>query len=192
MSRSSLKILGIFLGVGISLLIPLTACQPNPPLAAPPTVAPTETLPILRSLVTPITLETPTPSLPAGYVDAAYLLDGVCYDALRVLAGTPIILRAQADLEQYFINLNSLGICEETLAAPAFDFSSQILVGQIQMGQGCDANFYPDAPATDTQARTVTIRVQFAVTTDCDYEVMGIFLMAIARPPDEYMVTIQP
>ncbi|MCQ3932118.1 MAG: hypothetical protein DPW16_16830 [Chloroflexi bacterium] len=170
----------------------LVSCQPAPQFAAPPTLAPTETLPILRSHATPITLETATPVLPLGYEDAAYLLDGVCYDALRILVGTPIILRVQADLDQYFINLNSLGICEGTLAAPTFDFSSQILVGQIQVGQGCDANFYPTPPATDAQARTVTIRVQFTVESDCDYEVMGIFLMAIARPPDDYIVKIQP
>ncbi|GIK62951.1 MAG: hypothetical protein BroJett018_07450 [Chloroflexota bacterium] len=170
----------------------MVSCQPTPQFTVPPTIAPTETLPILRSYATPITLKTATPALPAGYEDAAYLLDGVCYDALRVLVGTPIILRVQADLDQYFINLNSLGICEETLAAPTFDFSSQILVGQIQVGQGCDANFYPDSPTIDAQARTVTIRVQFTVAPDCDYEVMGIFLMAIARPPDDYTVRIQP
>ncbi len=192
MSRSSLEILSLFWRVGISLFWVLTACQPNPPLAAPPTVAPTNTLPILRGQATPISLETATPPLPTGYMDVAYLLDGVCYDALRVLVGTPIVLRIQADLDQYFINLNSLGVCESTLVAPTFDFSRQILVGQIQMGQGCDANFYPDPPETDTQARTVTIRVHFAVAPDCDYEVMGIFLMAIARPPDDYTVTIQP
>lgn len=170
----------------------MVSCQPTPQFTAPPTVAPTETLPILRSYATPITLKTATPAPPVGYEDVAYLLDGVCYDALRVLVGTPIVLRFQADLEQYFINLNSLGICEGTLAAPIFDFSSQILVGQIQVGQGCDANFYPNVPTTDAQARTVTIRVQFVVAPDCDYEVMGIFLMAIARPPDDYTVTIQP
>lgn len=184
--------MGIGWGIGIGLFMVLAACQPNPQFAAPPTVAPTETLPILRSQATLITLETATPVLPTGYMDAAYLLDGVCYDALRVLVGAPMVMRAQADLEQYFINLNSLGVCEGTMAAPTFDFSRQILVGQIQVGQGCDAHFYPDPPATDTQARTVTIRVQFAVTPDCDYEVMGIFLMAMARPPDDYTVTIQP
>lgn len=132
--------------------------------------------------------------LPAGYVDAAYVLDGVCYDALHIMVGTPIVLRSQADLDQYFNNLNSLGVCEGVMLAPTFDFSGQILVGQIQMGQGCDANLYPSPPTTDTQVRTVTIWVQFAVTPDCDYEVMGIFLMAIAPPPDDYqvVVTIQP
>ena len=192
MSRSSLGILSLFWRITISLFLVLTACQPNPPRAAPPTVAPTQTQPILRGQATPIRLETATPTLPTGYMDAAFLLDGVCYDALRVLVGTPIVLRVQADLDQYFINLNSLGACESTLVAPTFDFSRQILVGQIQMGQGCDANFYPDPPATDTQARTITIRVHFAVTPDCDYEVMGVFLTAIARPPDDYTVTIQP
>ncbi|NOG63139.1 MAG: hypothetical protein HND46_06930 [Chloroflexi bacterium] len=192
MSRLSLKNIVVWLELGVGLLMAMVSCQPTPQFTVPPTIAPTETLPILRSYATPITLKTATPALPAGYEDAAYLLDGVCYDALRVLVGTPIILRVQADLDQYFINLNSLGICEETLAAPTFDFSSQILVGQIQVGQGCDANFYPDSPTIDAQARTVTIRVQFTVAPDCDYEVMGIFLMAIARPPDDYTVRIQP
>ncbi len=192
MSRSSLKKLGFLWGLGISFLLVLAACQPTPQFAAPPTVAPTNTLPILRGQATPISLETATPTLPTGYMDVAYLLDGVCYDALRVLVERPMVLRVQADLDQYFINLNSLGVCEGTMVASTFDFSRQILVGQIQMGQGCDANFYPDPPATDTQARTVTIRVHFAVTPDCDYEVMGVFLMAIARPPDDYTVTIQP
>lgn len=190
MSRSFRKNAQL-IGAAISLLILLTACQPSLPVTSSPTIAPTTTpLVFQQTYITPISLETATPALPEAYVDAAYLLDAVCYDALRVVADRQIILPSQPDLDQYFNNLNSLGVCEGVMTAPAYDFSSRILVGYIQMGQGCDASFYPDAPALDTQARTLNIRVQFAVTSDCDYEVMGIFLAAIARPPDDYGVTI--
>jgi hypothetical protein len=173
------------------------ACQPN--LGASDTTAialtPTSTYPpIITDPLTPISLEIATPALPSDYVDAAYLFDGICYDALRVMVGIPIVLRVQADLDQFFNNLNNLNACDGIITAPIFDFSTQILVGQIQIGQGCDANLYPAPLMIDEQAQTLRIQVQLTVTDDCDYEVMAIFLGALARPPENYAVfiTLQP
>jgi len=106
------------------------------------------------------------------------------------MVGTPIVLRVQADLDQFFNNLNNLNVCDGIMTAPIFDFSSQILVGQIQIGQGCDASLYPSKPTLDDQAKTLNIQLQFALTPDCDYEVMAIFLAGIHRTPEGYSVTI--
>lgn len=192
MSRKNFRIFIVW--VAIFSVVGLTvACQPKLSTGDTTAIAltPTSTYPpIITDPLTPITLETATPALPNDYVDAAYLFDSICYDALRVMVETPIVLRVQADLDQFFNNLNTLNVCDGIMTAPIFDFSSQILVGQIQIGQGCDANLYPATPLIDEPTQAVSIQLQFALTPACDYEVMAIFLAGINRPPEGYSVMI--
>jgi hypothetical protein len=170
------------------LLVPLLACNftRQSPTARPrPTPASTSIAIVTASSSSAV----PSPSATiVPLSDASGLFAGLCDAALLPLAGQTFVIRNQAELGLFF-NEYSWN-CEESVPAPTFDFSGQVLVGAVENTRGCDAIFTPVRTEADKSNQILAIQLIFEVISGCDYDLLVIFLGGIYLPSPEYDVFV--
>lgn len=108
--------------------------------------------------------------------DATYLLQDVCFEALLPLAGQNFVWRDETEMERLLARLNVAEVCDQDFEMPVFDFSQQIVVGAVQIAQGCDAEFVPTITRNGQQWQ---ILLQFEVKLGCDYQLLVSYVAAI-------------
>ncbi|NDJ86122.1 MAG: hypothetical protein GYB66_09575 [Chloroflexi bacterium] len=138
-----------------------------------------------RPILTNTPFPTPVPASP--FVDASYILEDVCYEALLPLAGSSFVLSSRDELVSFLENLDVATRCGRPLTVPSFDFAQQIIIGTVQLATGCDLSLSP-RQATQ-QGQILHIVLALSLIGDCQYDLIGAYVAAIERPePDERIV----
>ena len=132
------------------------------------------------------TLETST----GPYPSLLALLDSVCFEFLSTLEGESWVWNSADDLNTFYNRADGSELCPGLVTRGTFDFSTQVLVGTIHVGQGCDAAYHVIDLVQDDAAQTQTLRLELALQPDCDYEVVLPFLIAVPRPPQGYTLQV--
>lgn len=133
---------------------------------------------------TPI-LISPSPSLAPlnptmPYLDASYLLDGVCFAALSPYSGTSFIWNTQTELDTFWETLNLEENCLDAVPPPQFNFDQHVIAGTIQTAQGCNATF--SSPEIQQIGQIIGVTVSLDVQAGCDYDLLATFTAAFPRP----------
>jgi hypothetical protein len=132
------------------------------------------------------TLETST----GPYPNSLALLDTVCFEFLSTLAGESWVWNSADDLNAFYNRADGSELCPGLVTRSAFDFSTQVLVGTVFRGQGCDAAYHVIDLVQDDAAQTQTLRLELALQPGCDYELVLPFLIAVPRPPQGYTLQV--
>jgi hypothetical protein len=127
---------------------------------------------------------------PGPFTDAAWLLDGVCFEMLARMNGESWSWETQEDLTAFFDRVDSSGVCGAPVVRAPFDFTELILVGAVQTAQGCDAAHQLIDVAQDDTACTRMLSLALEVYPGCPYELVQLFLVAAPRLPDPYTTHI--
>ncbi len=178
--------------------------EPLPPEPITPAVTGTPArtpgpIPLPYTILTPIAVTpgaappSPTPDPFAGqpYQDARALFDGVCFDYWVQQVNRVYVIGTAFEHIAFYNEVDESGLCRFPVVRHPFDFEEgRILVGAVNIGTGCWAATVPLALVTDDEARTVTLRVEWAVSGDCDYRLARPFFVSLPRPPEGYRVTM--
>ncbi|MBN1562599.1 MAG: hypothetical protein JXA10_02085 [Anaerolineae bacterium] len=182
-----------------STLLILTGCtladspdsSPIPITSTPDQIIATNHQPL-----TPTQTSDPTtlPDLRTAYgpfTDAAWVLDGVCFEALAQMNGASWSWGTTDALNTFFDQVDDSGWCDSPVSRPSFDFTDQMLVGTVHTAQGCDAAHRLIDVVQDDTAQTRILILALDVQSGCPYELAQIFLVAVPRLPDAYTTTIR-
>lgn len=132
--------------------------------------------PVIVRLASP----TPQPDSGYGWVDAAPVMSGICFEAAFDAAGQVFVLRSAEDHIRFYDLADNSGLCPRPVERHPFDFSSgDVLVGLWSAGLGCTARHDVVDVARDDIAQTLTIRLRFVVEGDCPYELVRPFWIVI-------------
>ncbi len=125
------------------------------------------------------------------YEDARDLFSGVCFNYWVGQANRLYVIDSAFAHIAFYNEVDESGLCRFPVTRKPFDFTQgRILVGAVNVGTGCTAVTDPIALVVDDTARTVTLRVAWAVNGDCPYRLARPFFVSIARPPEGYTVTL--
>ena len=124
---------------------------------------------------------TPAPT-PLPVQDANFIFDGVCYAGLRALAGQQWMIGDDAALMSLYDTMVSQ--CDDEIARPGFDFSSQILVVVVDAVQACHAEFIALGLENNH------LMLQFRKSGTCSYNVIAVYAGTLARPAGQLQVTV--
>ena len=140
-------------------------------------LTPTGTLPELRTD-------------PGPFTDAAWVLDGVCFEVLTHMNGERWSWATQSDLNAFFDWVDDIELCGGPVPRTTFNFTDTILVGMVQTAQGCDAAYRLIEVVQDEPAQIRTLVLALDVRPGCPYELVQLFLVAVPRLPDSYTTHI--
>jgi hypothetical protein len=127
---------------------------------------------------------------PGPFTDAAWLLDGVCFEYLAQMDGERWTWTAEEDMNDFFDRVDDSKLCGIPVPRPTFDFTDAILVGAVQTAQGCDAAHRVVNVLQDDRAQTRTLVVALDVQPGCPYDLVQLFLVAVPRLPPSYTTQI--
>jgi hypothetical protein len=182
----------ITIGLAVVLLCACTLTQPEtalqrlvqtPALAAP--TAPVE------STASP----SATPDL--AYVgqpfqDERAVFSGVCFNYWVQQVNRIYFVRTAFEHIDFYDEVDQSGACRFPVVRNPFDFEQgRMLMGAVNVGTGCWAYTDPIEMVTDDEAKTIIMRVGWAVAGDCDYRLARPFWVSIARPPDDYQIAFE-
>jgi hypothetical protein len=177
------------IGLGTACTMPLVGRQLTP-LAATPTDASAA-----GSSLSPAPLPSLTPDM--AYVDKPYedaraIFAGVCFNYWAEQVNRIYILKTAFDHIHFYNEVDESGLCRFPVVRNPFDFEGgRILIGAINVGTGCWAYTDPIDLVTDNAAKTVIMRVGWAVAGDCAYRLARPFWVSIPRPPDDYQIAFE-
>ncbi len=127
---------------------------------------------------------------PGPFTDAAWILDGVCFEYLAQMHGERWSWTSQDELNAFFDRVDDSGLCTAPMRRATFDFTGVILVGTAQTAMGCDAAFRLVDVVKDDASRMRTLVLMLDVRMGCPYELVQLFLVAAPRLPDPYTTQI--
>lgn len=164
------------------LLALLYACNMQvgePPLEVPEVAS----LPTVTAVSTPLPFEADNP-----YQDASAIMEGVCFNYWIEQVNRVFVIGSAQEHIRFYNDVDESELCRFPVDRHPFDFTGRIMVGAVNVGTGCQAITEPLALVTDAANQTVTLRVGWGVTGECDYRLVRPFWVSIARPPEGYRV----
>ena len=124
----------------------------------------------------------PTATTTFPVIDVTGLLDEVCFEALLSLDGQRLVFLDDGSLSTFYNSLDNY--CEAPALRYSFDFSTQIIVLAAEVTTGCSAEFLP----VDLDAASLSL--QFSVSGGCNYELVTVYMAALARPAGAFDVRV--
>jgi hypothetical protein len=115
-------------------------------------------------------------------IDVSGLLDEVCFEALLSLDGQRLVFLDDVSLSTFYNSLDNY--CEEPAPRYTFDFSTQMIVLAAEVTTGCSAEFIP------INLDAVSLLLQFSVSGSCNYELVTVYMAALARPAGAFEVRV--
>ncbi len=165
------------------ILLLLAACT----FSVSPTVPASPPLTVITAVPpTPVPTVPPTPETP--YQDARDLFTDVCFDYWEAQVNRVFVIRDAAGLADFYREVNESGLCRFAVTGGDFDFSSRMLIGAVNVGDGCWAYTDPLGLIVDDRAQVVIMQVGWGVEGDCGYRLARPFWVSVPRPPDDYHV----
>lgn len=121
----------------------------------------------------------PSPT-PLPWADASDVMSGLCFESVNDAAGRVYVIRSADVLARFYDLADESELCRRPVRRASFDFSGgRILVGTWSRAVGCTARHEVVAVQRDDTTRALVIALRLVVESDCNYELVRPFWIAL-------------
>ncbi|GAB4573949.1 MAG: hypothetical protein Kow0077_18100 [Anaerolineae bacterium] len=146
------------------------------------------TLPVARVMDGP-----PAPADPPLIQDARAIFGGVCFNYWEAQVNRLFVLDSPFAHIAFYNEVDESGLCRFPVIREAFDFTTgRLLIGAVNVADGCRATTDPLRLVQDDEARTLTLYVRWGVEGDCPYRLARPLWVSVPAPPEGYEIRLVP